>query len=296
MRKSTLVLAGICSLALAAPVLAQNPNARGPRKPRTPTTKTSTTTTTGTAGRTALPVGAVLASWLDDADTLEPGRVSMGFSVGRWSALDGGESDAPAADVSVGLVRGVQLSASLPYSRAGYSDGFRSSGLGDSYFVAKVRLIDPGQHAVGLAISPTVEVLSKNAVSDTTLGLSRTNFALPVSIEVDRDEIRAYATAGYFSRGAVSLGAAVERPVTERVTLVGTLTYSHTTKSLSTSDLGDLSRSRTDVAGGVYLRVTPVVTVSGSLGRTISRLDQNGARLTATAGISILTGRSKPIP
>jgi hypothetical protein len=64
MRKSTLVLAGICSLALAAPVLAQNPNARGPRKPRTPTTKTSTTTTTGTAGRTALPVGAVLASVL----------------------------------------------------------------------------------------------------------------------------------------------------------------------------------------------------------------------------------------
>jgi hypothetical protein len=294
MRKAIVIVVGICSIVLAAPAFAQNPNGRPPRRPRT--SPTSSKTTTGTGGRTALPIGVVLASGLDDADTLEPGRVNIGFSVGRWSSLDGGQSDVPAADFSVGVARGVQFSASVPYSRAAYSDGFRSAGLGDSYFVAKVRLIDPGKHAIGLAISPTLEVLSRTAVSDTTLGLSRTNFAVPVSIGVDRDAFRAYATAGYFSRGAVSLGGALERPVSDRVTLAGTLCYSHTTKASSTNDLVGLSRSRTDVAGGVYFSLTPAVTVSGSLGRTISRLDQNGARLIATAGISILTGRMKPIP
>ena len=293
MRRFPLVFAGICVLALAGPAFGQNPNARGRRKPRNPAAHTPASP--GTGGRTALPV-VTLASWLDDADTLEPGRVVVGFSVGRWIALDGGQTDGPAADVSVGILRGVQLSASLPYSHAGYSDGFRNSGLGDSYFVAKVRLIDPGKHAIGLAILPTLEVLGQTAVSDTTLGLSRANVALPVSLEVDRDKGRAYATAGYFSRGAVSLGVGAERALTERVTLVGTVTYSHATRSLSTSDLVDLSPSRTDAAGGLHVRVTPAVTISGSLGRTISRLDQNGARLTASAGISILTGRPKAIP
>lgn len=284
----------MCALALAVPALAQNPNARRPRKPATPAPNGSPKTKTGTAGRTALPV-VVLASWLDDADTLEPGQVVVGVSVGRWSALDGGQTDGPATDVSVGILHGVQLSASLPYSRAAYSDGFRSAGLGDAYFVAKVRLIDPAKHAIGLAMLPTLEVLSKTAVSDTTLGLSRANVALPVSLEVDRDKGRAYATAGYFSRGAVSLGAGAERALTERVTLVGTVSYSHTTRALSTSDLVDLSPSRADAAGGLYVKVAPAVTISGSLGRTISRLDQNGARFTASAGISILTGRPKAI-
>jgi hypothetical protein len=286
------VVAGICSIVLVAPAFAQNPNGRPSRTPRPTNSKKKT----GTGGRTALPIGVVLASGLDDADTLEPGRVNIGFSVGRWSSLDGGQSDVPAVELSAGVVRGVQVSASVPYARAAYSDGFRSAGLGDSYFVAKVRLIDPAKHAIGLAISPTLEVLSKTAVSDTTLGLSRTNFALPVSIGVDRDGFRAYGTAGYFSRGAVSLGGALERSVRDRVTLVGTLTYSHTTKALSASDLRDLGRSRTDAAGGVYFSLTPAVTVSGSLGRTISRLDQNGARLIATAGITIATGRTKPVP
>jgi hypothetical protein len=293
MRRFPLVGTGLCVLALAVPAFAQNPHARNPRKPGKPSANGSPAT--GTAGRTALPINVILASGLDDPDTLEPGRVNVGLSIGRWSSLDGGQTDGPAADFSVGLVPGVQFSASVPYSRAGYSDGFRSAGLGDSYFVAKVRLIDPGTHAIGVAISPTLEVLSSTAVSDTTLGLSRINFALPVSIGVDRDGFRAYATAGYFSRGAVSLGGALEGTVSDRVTLVGTLTYSHTTKTLSTSDLGDLSRFRTDAAGGVYFSLTPAVTLSGSVGRTVSRLDQNGARLTATAGISIATGRAKPI-
>lgn len=294
MRRFPLTIAGLWIVAVAGPASAQNPRARNPRRPTPPSPKGSPAT--GTAGRTALPIGVVLASGLDDPDTLEPSRVNIGFSIGRWSSLDGGQTDLPAADFSVGVVPGVQFSASVPYSRAGYSDGFRNTGLGDSYFVAKFRLIDPRKHPIGLAISPTLEVLSRTAVADTTLGLSRTNFALPVSIGIDRDAFRTYGTAAYFSRGAVSLGGALERPVSDRLTLVGTVSYSHTTKTLSGSDLGDLSRSRTDAAGGLYFSVTKAVTVSGSLGRTVSRLDQNGARLTATAGISVLTGRAKPIP
>jgi hypothetical protein len=286
-------LALTCALvsALSAPAFAQGQSQahRAPRTPRSPQTKKGTP---GTAGRTVLPIsGIALAAWLDDADTLDPGNTNVGVSVGRWTSLDGGETDAPAADVAVGILRGVQLSASLPYYRARYADGFSASGLGDSYFVAKLRLVDPGEHAIGVAVAPMLEVLSQAAVSDTTLGLSRVNAALPVSVEVDRDATRVYATAAYFTRGATSLGGAVEHTLRDRVTLAGTLTYSHTNRALTLTDLADLSPSRTDAAGGVYVKLSPSVTVTASLGRTVSRLDQNGARLTAGAGLSVATGR-----
>ncbi|HYT75095.1 MAG TPA: hypothetical protein VEL79_10140, partial [Vicinamibacterales bacterium] len=273
MRRYRLALICACVSLMAAPAHAQGQSQshRPPRTPRTP--QTNKPKTTGTAGRTALPIaGIVLASWLDDADTLEPGRLNLGVSIGRWTSLDGGETEGPAADVSVGVLNGVQLGASLPYYRASYSDGFNISGLGDSYFVAKLRLIDPGEHAIGVAVAPTLEVLSESAVSDTTLGLSRVNFAFPISVEIDRDATRVYATGAYFTRGATSLGGAVEHTLHERVTLAGTVTYSHTTRTLTTTDLADLSPSRTDVSGGIYFKLSPSVTATGSLGRTISRL------------------------
>jgi hypothetical protein len=285
MRPAILLLAVV--LALPGPALGKE---RPP--PRPPTSPAGHSR--GTARLTSLPVtGIALGSWLDDADTLEPGVANWGLSIGRWSALDGGETYA-ALDVGAGILGGVQASASVPYYRASYADGFQASGLGDSYFIAKLRLVDPGKHVVGLAVSPMLEVLSQSALSDTSLGLSRLNWVLPVSVEVNGDETRGYATAGYFSRGAVSAGAALERTVTKWLTLLATVTYSRTTHRIATTDLVGLGRSRTDAAAGLYLKPAASVTVFGSIGRTVSQLDQSGARLNAHGGVSVVVGKARP--
>jgi len=287
MRHNIVVLALVCAWLAPNSAAAQRPT-RPPRNPKKPPS-------TGTAGRTQLPARS-FAAWLEDADTLEPGSVSMGLSVGRWESLDGGETDGPVFDAAAGVTPRIQVSASIPYYRASYSDGFAAQGLGDTYLAAKVQLLDAGEYGVGIAVLPIVEILSEAAVSDTTLGLSRVNWGIPVSVQVGSDETRAYGTAGYFSRGAVFGGAALERAISERVTLAATLTYTHATRTNAASDLAGLSRSRTDAAGGVYFRISRAVTISAGAGRTVSAMDQNGARLTANAGISILMSRHASRP
>jgi hypothetical protein len=63
--------------------------------------------------------------------------------------------------------------------------------------------------------------------------------------------------------------------------------------------LGDLlgsSRSRTDASGMIFVNIARTVTLFGGLGRTISQLDQNGAKLIASAGVRIETERWRPRP
>lgn len=262
----------------------------------------------GTGGRTELPrpapgggtgsptSAAVLAAWLDDADTLGAGEVTLGLSVGRSESPDGGETDAPVLFGAVGVASRVQLSGSVPYYRASYDDGYSSSGLGNSYLACKVKLLEPASHRVGLAVAPVLEILSDAALSDTTLGLSRVNWALPVSVQAGHGPTRALASAGYFSRGAVFLAAGVDHMVSSRVMLSGALSYMHATNTAETSDLAGLSRSRLDLTGAVLVRVSSALSVSGALGRTVSSLDQNGATLLASASVSYALSRARPRP
>lgn len=262
----------------------------------------------GTAGRTELPLPApgggtgsptsaiVLAAWLDDADTLAPGTATFGLSIGRSESLDGGETDAPVFNAAVGVSSRVQLSGSLSFYRASYNDGYESSGRGNTYLAAKVKIFDASQHTVGLAVAPVLEILSDASVSDTTLGVSRVNWALPISVQIGSQRTRVFATAGYFSRGALFLAGALERAVSPRVTLTGALSYMHATSTSDTSDLAGLNRSRLDATGSLSVRVTPSLFVSAAAGRTISSLDQNGSTLLASANISYAFSRSKPRP
>ncbi len=262
----------------------------------------------GTGGRTALPLPAaggstgsptsavLLAAWLDDAETLSPGDAAFSLSVGRSESPDGAETDAPVFDAAVGVGNRVQLSGSVPYYRASYDDGYQASGRGNTYLACKVKLVDGSSHRVGLAVSPVLEILSDAALSDSTLGLSRVNWALPVSAQMGRGETRVLATAGYFSRGAVFLAGALERTLGTRVTLTGALSYMHATKTLETSDLAGLSDSRLDASGSVAVRLSRSWSVSGAVGRTISSLDQNGAKLLASAAVSYTFSRARPRP
>jgi hypothetical protein len=252
----------------------------------------------GTGGRTELPLPAVgggmgsptsmavLASWLDDAETLAPGEAMVGLSLGRSESLDGGETDAPVFDAAVGVSSRVQLSGSLPRYSASYDDGYQASGRGNTYVACKVKVLDPSGHRVGLAVAPVLEVLSEASLSDTTLGLSRVNWALPVSVQVGKGGTRGFATAGYFSRGAIFLAGAVERTVSQRVALTGALSYMHATSPSETSDLAGLARSRLDATGSVFVRLSPSFSIGAAAGRTISSLDQNGATLLASLNAS----------
>jgi hypothetical protein len=261
---------------------------RAPRAPRNPTT-----TTKGTQGRTQLPqaTGTALPAWLDDAETLDAKTASLEISAGRWATVDGGETDGPAVDAAVGVNDWLQLGATVPYYRARYSDGFTASGLGDCYFGAKFQLLDPADHTIGIAAQPLLEVLSATAVSDTTLGLSRVNWGLPITFQVGNDDTstRAYLTTGFFSRHAVFVGGAVERDLGDIFTIGGSIDFTHATRTTTGTDLAGLSPSRTDASLLVYASVSDSITLFGSLGRTISQLDQNGARFSASFGIRIET-------
>jgi len=250
-----------------------------------------------TGGGTGSPAGApFLAAWLDDAETLGAGEVAVGLSAGRSESLDGGETDAPVFFGAFGVAKRVHLSASLAYYRANYDDGYASNGLGNTYLACKVKLLDPATHTVGLAVGPVLEILSEASLSDETLGLSRVNWALPVSLQAGRGRIRALASAGYFSRGAVFVAAGVERSVSERVALTGALSYMRATRVRETSDLAGLSRSRVDLTAGALAALSPRVSVSGALGRTVSSLDQNGAKLLASVSVSYSFSGARPAP
>ncbi len=262
----------------------------------------------GTGGRTSLPVPAagggsgsptsavVLAAWLDDAETLGPGEATLGIGVGRSESLDGSETDAPVLDAAVGVASRVQLSLSLPYYRASYDDGYAASGRGNTYLACKLQLLAPDAHAVGLAVTPMLEVLSDASLSDTTLGLSRVNWVLPLSAQFGRGRTKAFATAGYFSRGALSLAGGVAHSASTRVTLMAALSYMYSTHASEATDLAGLSRSRLDASGSLVVQLTPALSVSGAVGRTVSSLDQNGAKLLLSANVSYAFSRAQKRP
>jgi hypothetical protein len=263
---------------------------KGKRPPRvTPPAQTPSTTTNG---RTSLPIN--FGSWLDDASTLAPGTANVSVSAGRWSARDGGQTDGPVFDVSAGVAPRVQVGVSVPFYHAKYSDGFKASGRGDVYLTSKFKIISPDDHRVGVSVTPLVEILSDIALSDTTLGLKRVNWALPVSVQAGTDTTQVFLTSGYFSRGAVFAGAGLTRALNDTVTVMGSVGVSHSTKALSATDLAGLSTSRTDATLGMSVMLSSRVGLSGNVGRTVSKLDQNGARFTASFALGVLVGHARP--
>jgi hypothetical protein len=224
--------------------------------------------------------------WLDDATVPPPGKGWMTFGVGYWRSTFAHQWDAPSFDAGIGLSRRVQVGVTVPVSRVGYTDGSSSSGLGDAYVAAKVGLVNPEAkgRSFGIALAPLVEILSKTAVAE---GESRVHWALPVTFERRFTAVRAYGALGYFSRGAVFGSAAAEVPLDAKVTVTGALSHTRSLHADALSDALGLARSRWDITGsGTYL-LSPKATLYASVGRTISRLDENASSLSAAAGVSL---------
>src|SRR5258708_1303500 len=115
---------GLTTLAACAWLFPGRMLAQGQRQPHPPTSQVSAASSGITEG-TPLPP-RVLAAWLEDSDTLEPRSLNVGLSIGRWSSLDGEETDGPVFDVAAGLGPRIQLSASVPFYHASYTGGFQS--------------------------------------------------------------------------------------------------------------------------------------------------------------------------
>ena len=222
-------------------------------------------------------------SWLDDASVMEVGSgfVSMGFGLFRTPVYR--EVNLPTIDSGVAIHRRVQVSMSVPYYRGTVEGTPVGRGFGDVYLSGKVQLREPSSDRVGFGIIPTIEVLSV-APPD---GSSRLQWALPASVEVQRDGWRFYGTGGYFSRGAMFGSGAVEITLSERTAVSGTISQSYSLKHDDLSAALGLRKARTDVSGGVAYAVRPDVAVYSSVGRTISARDSNSATLMLTAGVSL---------
>jgi hypothetical protein len=153
-------------------------------------------------------------AWLDDTSTGVPGEGQTSIGMGYWRMQGMTQTNLPMLGMNVGVTDRLQVGALLPFYHVSYG-GTVARGIDDIYLNAKYTIVDPTLtlSEVGLAVSPVVEVLSAGATG------GRVHFALPVSVEVRRQPYRVYGSAGYFTRGSVFTGGAIEWTSSSRLTL-----------------------------------------------------------------------------
>lgn len=194
------------------------------------------------------------------------------------------EFDAPIGDGGIGLTPRVQFGFSVPYYHVNAPGGPVVRGIGDLYLTSKVQLREPSADhgGFGVAVVPILTVLSGEA----DIERRRVSWGMPVALELQRNGWRVFGTTGYFSLGSVFASGAVEVSPSSRLTIMGTLTQSHSTIDDPAGTTLALSRTRTDVGGGASWVIRPGAACFGSIGRTISQQDANATSLVLSGGIS----------
>lgn len=237
-----------------------------------------------------------LGVWLDDATAMAPGEAWLSMSMQRWGSPIGSGLEAPVFDVVGGVVENVHAFVSVPYSRTAYGDEPATGELGTIYAGSKVVLRQADDRRLGVAVTPTLEILSTAATTDT--GFSRLNAVIPVSLEWRQDSLRIYGSTGYFTRGAYFISGAVERALTDRAIVTGSLSQAWATDELALADEIGLRGSRTDASGSIAYVVSPHLMVFASAARTLSPLDLDATRYAFSVGASMnlyRPGRRLPI-
>ena len=222
-------------------------------------------------------------SWLDDASVMEVGSGFVSFGFGFFKTPVYREIDLPSIDSAIAIHPRVQVGMSVPYYRAMVAGSQAVRGFGDVYLNTKIQLREPTTTQAGFGLIPMIEVLSVAPVE----GGSRVTWALPASVELQRDGWRFYGTGGYFSRGAMFGSGAVELEISERAWVNGTLSHSYSIRHDDLSAALGLSKARTDLNGGFTFAFRPDVAIYTSLGRTISARDDNSATFMFNAGVSL---------
>lgn len=280
---------------------AQTPSTPAPA-PTTPSSGSSGSTTSTTAAASAPDTAAAsleifntastfrqFGSWLDDATAATPGEGQTSVGIGHWRMNGMTQTNLPMIGMGVGLTDRLQVSASLPFYHARY-DGGVARGIDDIYLSAKYVLVDPTLtlSEVGLAISPVVEVLSAGAPD------GRLHFALPVNVELRRLPFRIYGSAGYFTRGSVFTGTALEWTSPNRITITGALTQSYSVRSDATLDSLGVGARRADVTGSVALPIGQMAAGWVSVGRSLTSLDEGGTSVSLAGGLAVRFNAIRP--
>jgi hypothetical protein len=221
---------------------------------------------------------AVPFAWIDDASMLPPGAVALSISAFRWQGTDASEVDVPVVNLSVGAAPRLQLGASIPHVVANADAGV-VGGLGTTYISGKVGLLTGDR--VKLAISPTVQILGNGSLQAFVAGERRTQFGVPVSVEGDSGLVRVFASGGGFSPGIWFAGGGISVQATSQVAVSGSFSRAWTSGSTNTL----IDSRRHELAGTLAYSPTSQVSLFGSVGRTISTTDQNGAGTTVSGGV-----------
>ena len=227
--------------------------------------------------------GAVPFAWIDDASVLPAGSAALTIMALRWQGTDVGEVDVPVLGVAAGLAPRLQIGASIPRVVGNDTTGV-IGGLGTSYVSAKFGVLTGQQPAgIKLAVAPTLQILGEGALQALAPDESRTQFGLPVSMEVDHGAVRVFASTGFFSRGVWFAGGGVGARATPRVAVSAAVSRAWATSAIN-APAGD----RREVSGSVALQASPQMSVFGSVGRTVATTDQDGAGTTLTGGVMFL--------
>jgi hypothetical protein len=220
-------------------------------------------------------------SWLDDASAPVRGEGYVSISAGHWRMSGMTQTNIPMVAAGIGLTDRVQIGASVPFYQAHFDAG-TARGMDDVYLNAKYTIVDPALSLseVGLAVSPVVEFLSAGTPG------RRVHFAVPVSVELRRLPFRVYASAGYFTRGSVFSGGALEWSSSGGLTLGGSLTQSYSLQEDAALDALAVGRQRMDVSASAAYAMTPNIGASVSVGRSLSSQEDGGTSLALSGGVS----------
>jgi hypothetical protein len=283
----------VAGLAIPGFAFAQgNGRPKAPRAPAPTTTSPTTSSATAVTPEAAPPVSSFrqFGAWLDDASAPTwrgEGYTSIG--VGYFRLAGSSQMSVPMLGMGMGLSDRLQVSASVPFYRTS-SAGATYSGLDDMYFGAKYTIVDPTLtlSEFGLAVNPLVEVLSAG-------NPDRVHFALPVSVELRRQPFRVYGSAGYFTRGSVFSGGALEW-TGARLIVTGSLSQSYSIKEDLALDSMSVSRQHLSVSGSAAVPLTSRAAGFVSVGRSLSSPEQGGTSLALTGGMSIRFSAPSPTP
>ena len=166
------IAVAVAFVALAAGPAAAQGHGKALGKGRAGPVTSGSATATATAPSTGV---RQFGSWLDDASVLGTGNAWTAISFGHYRTPFSHQTDFPIADVSVGVTRRAQVGVTVPYYRLQLPDGSSLNGIGDMYFSTKLSIVDPHEKGrrVGLAVSPTVELLDTSTTGPAGLAGER---------------------------------------------------------------------------------------------------------------------------
>jgi hypothetical protein len=269
------VLFATIGITMPAVVLAQ-----GNGRPKTAKPVATTSPASGTlAPATTFPQ---FGSWLDDASAAAKGEGAISIGAGYWRLAGMTQTNMPMLGGAIGVTDRLQVSASVPFYRASAST-WSARGVDDMYLSAKYTVLDPTLTVseFGLALSPVVEVLSADAPD------GRVHFALPVSVEIRRLPFRMYGSAGYFTRGAVFGGGAIEWTAPVGVSFTGNVMQSYSVEQPVLPDGMVASRRHVDVGVGAAAPLGARASVYANVGRSLTSVDAGGASLAVSGGLAV---------